>query len=41
MGAGGLSHIRWDFSYHIMFIPKFRRKTFFKEVRREVWCYPI
>ena len=36
LGANSLSHTRWDCSYHIIFIPKFRRKTFFKEVRKEV-----
>ncbi|MHB1628168.1 MAG: transposase [Bacilli bacterium] len=36
MGASSLFHTRWDCSYHIIFIPKFRWKTFFKEVRREV-----
>ncbi|MEX1031503.1 MAG: IS200/IS605 family transposase [Paenibacillaceae bacterium] len=36
MGASSLSHTRWDCSYHIIFIPKFRRKVFFKEVRKEV-----
>lgn len=36
MGANSLSHTRWDCSYHIIFIPKYRRKIFFKEIRREV-----
>lgn len=36
MGANSLSHTRWDCSYHIIFIPKFRRKVFFKEIRKEV-----
>ncbi len=36
MGANSLSHTRWDCSYHIIFIPKYRRKVFFKEIRREV-----
>ena len=36
MGANSLSHTRWDCSYHIIFIPKYRRKTFFKEVRKEI-----
>ncbi len=36
MGGNSLSHTRWDCSYHIIFIPKYRRKVFFKEIRREV-----
>ena len=36
MGGSSLAHTRWDCSYHIIFIPKFRRKVFFKEVRKEV-----
>jgi len=36
LGANSLSHTRWDCSYHIIFIPKYRRKTFFKEVRKDV-----
>ena len=36
MGANSLSHTRWDCRDHIIFIPKYRRKTFFKEVRKEI-----
>ena len=36
MGANSLSHTRLDCSYHIIFISKFRRKVFFKEIRKEV-----
>jgi putative transposase len=36
MGANSLSHTRWDCSYHIIFIPKYRRKIFFKDIRKEV-----
>jgi putative transposase len=36
MGVSSLAHTRWDCSYHIIFIPKFRRKVFFKENRKEV-----
>uniref|UniRef100_UPI00355705EA IS200/IS605 family transposase n=1 Tax=Alicyclobacillus tolerans TaxID=90970 RepID=UPI00355705EA len=35
MGADSLSHTRWDCSYYIIFIPKLRRKVFFKEIRKE------
>lgn len=36
MGGSSLAHTRWDCSYHIIFIPKFRRKVFFKEIRKDV-----
>lgn len=36
MGAQSLSHTRWDCSYHIIFIPKFRRKVMFKEIRKDI-----
>ena len=28
-----LNHTRWDCKYHIVFIPKYRRKTLFAELR--------
>ncbi len=31
-----LSHTTWNCKYHIVFAPKFRRKVFYKEKRREV-----
>jgi putative transposase len=31
-----LSHTRWECSYHIIFIPKYRRKIMFKECRKEI-----
>ena len=31
-----LSHTRWNCKYHIVFAPKYRRKIFYKEKRREV-----
>jgi putative transposase len=31
-----LSHTKWDCSYHIIFIPKYRRKMLFKELRKEI-----
>jgi len=36
LGGSSLAHTRWDCSYHIIFIPKFRRKVFFKEIRKDV-----
>jgi len=32
--AGSLSHTRWECKYHVVFIPKYRRKTLYAELRR-------
>ena len=31
-----LSHTKWQCKYHVIFIPKYRRKTLFGVVRREI-----
>jgi putative transposase len=31
-----LSHVRWDCKYHVVFIPKFRRKVLYGKLRRRV-----
>jgi putative transposase len=31
-----LSHSRWDCKYHVVFIPKCRRKTLYVQVRRDL-----
>ena len=31
-----LSHFRWECKYHVMFIPKCRRKTLYKELRKHL-----
>jgi putative transposase len=31
-----LSHVRWDRKYHVMIIPKYRRRTFHGRLRRQV-----
>ncbi len=36
-----LSHTKWECKYHVVFIPKCRRKTLYEELRRhlgEVFC---
>lgn len=30
------THTKWDCSYHIIFIPKYRRKIMYKEIRKEI-----
>ena len=31
-----LAHTKWNCKYHIVFAPKYRRKVFFGEKRREI-----
>ena len=31
-----LSHTTWDCKYHVVFIPKCRRKTLYQELRRHL-----
>jgi len=31
-----LSHTRWECKYHIVFIPKYRRKVLYRELRRHL-----
>ena len=30
-----LSHVRWDCKYHLVFIPKYRHRTIYGEVRKK------
>ena len=34
-----LSHTRWNYQYHIVFTPKYRRKTIYKKLRRDIGVY--
>jgi putative transposase len=34
--VGSLSHSRWECKYHIVFIPKYRRKVLFGQIRKEL-----
>ena len=31
-----LSHSRWECKYHVVFIPKYRKKVIFGQIRREL-----
>ena len=31
-----LAHTKWNCKYHVVFAPKYRRKVFYKEERREI-----
>ena len=31
-----LSHVRWDCKYHVVMIPKYRRKVFYGRLRRQI-----
>ena len=34
--TNSLSHTKWNCKYHIVFAPKYRRKVFYGEKRREI-----
>ncbi len=34
--VNSLNHTRWECKYHIVFIPKYRRKVLFGQVRKEM-----
>ncbi len=34
--AASLSHTKWECKYHVVFIPKCRRKTLYRELRRHL-----
>ena len=36
MDNSSLSHTKWDCTYHIVFIPKYRRKVMYGEVRNDI-----
>ena len=36
MDDSNLSHTRWKCQYHIVFIPKYRRKTLYGKVKKDV-----
>ena len=31
-----LSHVRWDCKYHIVFVPRYRKKELYGKTRRQV-----
>jgi putative transposase len=36
-----LSHSRWDCTYHVVFIPKCRRKILYGEIRKPTFRTPL
>lgn len=46
MDNQSLSHVRWKCQYHIVFIPKYRKKVLYGKLRNDVrevihtWFYP-
>ena len=34
--ANSLNHTRWECKYHVVFIPKYRRKKLFGQIRRDL-----
>ena len=35
MDNNSISHTKWNCTYHIVFVPKYRRKTFYGQVRKD------
>ena len=33
--SNSLAHTKWNCKYHVVFAPKYRRKVFYKEKRRQ------
>ncbi len=31
-----LSHVRWYCRYHVVFVPKYRKRTIFGQLRRQI-----
>ena len=31
-----LAHTKWNCKYHVVFVPEYRRKVFYKEKRKEI-----
>ena len=36
MDKNSLAHTRWEYKYHIVFAPKFRRKIIYNQIREDV-----
>ena len=36
MDSSSLAHTKWNCTYHIVFIPKYRRKVMYGEVKEDV-----
>ena len=36
MNDASIAHTRWNCQYHIVFIPKYRKKVIFNEVRKDL-----
>ena len=36
MDNSSLSHTKWDCTYHVVFIPKYRRKVMYGELRSDI-----
>jgi len=34
--VNSLNHTRWECKYHVVFIPKYRRKVLFGQIRKEM-----
>ena len=36
MDSNSLSHILWDCKYHIIFVPKYRRKIIYEKLKKDI-----
>ena len=36
MDNNSISHTKWNCTYHIVFVPKYRRKTYYGQVRKDL-----
>ena len=34
--VNSLNHTRWEYKYHIVFIPRYRKKVLFGQIRKEM-----
>ncbi len=34
--VGSLNHSRWECKYHVVFIPKYRKKSIFGQIRQDL-----
>ncbi len=34
--GASLSHTKWECKYHVIFIPKFRRRALYEQLRKEL-----
>ena len=33
-----LSHVRWDCKYHVVIVPKYRKRALYGKIKRDAWA---